>query len=112
MFSLWFFVGNRHTRQGNGFGCDLLIRDANSDAHRGRASGVTEVAVDGTVCAARRRGMGTVALGSGQPRPCGVRTRDGRSLVCVLFNNSRWRHGFFPFFLFCCCFKVTSSLAF
>ena len=29
--------------------------------------------------------MGTVALGSGQPRPCGVRARDARSLVCVFF---------------------------
>ena len=103
MFSLWFFVGNRHTRQGNGFGCDLLISDANSDAHRGRASGVTEVAVDGRACAAGRRGIGTVALGSGQQRPCGVRTRDPRSLVYVFFFNNRWRHFFFPFFL---CFVV------
>ena len=37
--------------------------------------------------------------------------------LCLFFNNSRWRRGFFFFFsflsLFCCfCFKVTSSLAF
>ena len=85
MFSLWFFVGNRHTRQGNGFGCDLLIRDANSDAHRGRASGVTEVAVDRRACAAGRRGMGTVAQGSGQPRPCGVYQRPQVAVLCFFF---------------------------
>lgn len=85
MFSLWFFVGNRHTRQAKGFGCDLLIRDANSDAHRGRASGVTEVVVDGRARAAGARGTGTVALGSGQPRPCGVHARDARSLVFFFF---------------------------
>lgn len=44
-----------------------------------------------------QRDMGTVTLGSGQRRPCGVHARDVRSQG--YFNNSRWRPGL-VYFLF------------
>ena len=85
MFSM-FLVGNRHTRQGSGFGCDVLIRDANSDAHRGRASGVPEVVAAGRARAAGRGAWGQWrwALASRGPVGC-VPETPGRWFVFVFF---------------------------
>ena len=62
--------------------------------------------MDGRACAAGRRGIGTVALGSGQQRPCGVRTRDPRSLVYGFFLTTAGDMFFFFFFALFVCFVV------